>query len=134
MCIRDSFANVLHYCGEQVEAIRHINLAMRYQPLYPLLFINILASAYCVNETFEDAETTTRQAIQLSPSDIHSRLVLARALLKLERDEALKTVVSEVVEINLAFSIKRFMEAQFYKDAEYISEVSNDLLSAGLPA
>jgi tetratricopeptide (TPR) repeat protein len=128
------FANVLHFCGEQEDAIRHIKLAMRFQPLYPPLFVNILASAYSANGAFEEAAEAAQQAIELAPSDIPARLVLARSLINLDRGELANSIVSEILAIEPSFSISRFVESQFYKDTTYLSKLADDLLLAGLPA
>jgi class 3 adenylate cyclase len=127
------FANVMHFCGEQEDAIRHIKLAMRFQPLYPPFFVNILASAYSASGAFQEAAVAAQQAIELAPSDILARLILARSYVNLGQNEMAKSTAHEILEIDPNFSISRFVQTQFYRDTGYLSQVSDDLLIAGLP-
>jgi len=128
------YANVLHFCGEQEDAIRHIKLAMRFQPLYPPFFINILASAYCANGDFEEAEMAAKQAIEIAPKDIFARLTLTQTYVNLENYDSARSVVSEINQLDSSFSVARFVESQHYRDGNYLAQLAKDLLAGGLPA
>jgi tetratricopeptide (TPR) repeat protein len=127
------YANVLHYCGEDDEAIRHINLAMRYQPLHPPLFKNILSAAYLAKNELASAISTAKQTIELAPADILARLILVAAYVKSDRQDLAKEIVAEIKNLDPSFSVARFADTQYYRNAEFIEEFTAELRSAGLP-
>ena len=127
------YANVLHLCGEHDQAIRHIELAMRYQPLHPPFFKNILAAAYRANNDLATAISTAKQAIELAPADITPRLILASAYMRSERGDLAKEIVAEIKNLDPSFSISQFTESQYYRSSEFVAQFAAELRSAGLP-
>lgn len=127
------FANVLHYCGEQEGAIRHIKLAIRFQPLYPPFFINILASAHSALGAMDEAASAAQQAIEIAPTDIPARLVLLRTHLRQDHPELAQTVAAEIMQLDPSFSVTRFAATQYYEDSTYLESLAADLRAGGLP-
>lgn len=127
------YANVLHYCGEHDEAIRHIKLAMRYQPLHPPFFKNILSTAHLAKNELASAISTAKQTIELAPADILARLILISAYVRSERQDLAQEIVAEIENLDPSFSITRFADAQYYRSAEFIDQFTAELRSAGLP-
>ena len=111
------YANVLHYCDEQDDAIRHIKLAMRYQPLYPPFFINILALAYRGKNELDLAISTAKQAIGMAPADTTARLILTSAYVRSEKQDLAEGIAAEIEELDASFSVTRFANTQYYKSA-----------------
>jgi TolB-like protein len=126
------YANVLHYCGEHDEAIRHINLAMRYQPLHPPFFKNILSAAYLAKNELVSAISTAKQTIELAPADILARLILTSAYVRSDRQDLAKETVAEIENLDPSFSVTRFADTQYYRSAEFVEQFSAELRSAGL--
>ncbi len=126
-------ANVLHYCGEHDDAIRHIELAMRYQPLHPPFFKNILSAAYLAKYELASAISTAKQTIELAPADILARLILTSAYVKSDQQDLAKEIVAEIKNLDPSFSVARFADTQYYRNAEFIEEFTAELRSAGLP-
>jgi adenylate cyclase len=127
------FANVLHHCGENDEAIRHINLAIRFHPLNPPFFRNILAAAHCAKNELDAAIATAKQVIESAPADISARLVLASAYVKSNRMDLAKQIATEIPRLDPNFSIKRFADSQCYRDGRYLEQFLEDLRASGLP-
>lgn len=127
------FANVLHHCGENDEAIHHINLAIRFHPLNPPFFRNILAAAYRAKDEFDAAITTAKQVIESAPSDIPARLVLSSAYVKSNRIDLAKQTAAEIARLDPNFSVKRFADSQNFRDGTYLAQFSEDLRASGLP-
>lgn len=127
------FANVLHHCGENDEAIRHINLAIRFHPLNPPFFRSILAAVHRARNEFDAAILTARQVVESAPADIPARLVLASAYVKSNRMDLAKQIAAEISRLDPNFSVKRFADSQHYRDGSYLKQFSEDLRASGLP-
>lgn len=127
------YANVLHYCGEQDAAIHHIKLAMRYSPIHPTLFKDILAIASLAAEDLDGAVAAANAAIAAAPDDLMARLVLASADVRARGPEAAAPVAAEIGRIDPAFSLARFAAGQPYRDPAFLDRLTAELRAAGLP-
>jgi len=127
------FANVLHHCGENDEAIHHINLAIRFHPLNPPFFRNILAAAHAARNEFDAAIATAKQVIESAPADIPARLVLTSAYVESNRVDLAKQIAAEIATLDPKFSVKRFADSQNFRDGRYLVQLSKDLRKSGLP-
>ena len=127
------FANVLYYCGELENAVRHISLAMRYHPLNPPFFKNVLAAAYLGKNELEAAISTAKQTIELAPTDVMARLTLTSAYVRAKERGRTGGVVSEIIQLAPTFSVRRFAETQFYKNPKINKQLIEELRYAGLP-
>lgn len=127
------FANVLHYCGANDEAVRHIELAMRSHPLNPPFFKNVLASVCLARGDLQSAISAATQAIEQAPADIPARLILASALFQSGQEELARQTASEIRNLDHTFSVHRFANAQTYRDPVFIERLASDLRSLGLP-
>jgi adenylate cyclase len=125
------YANVLHYCGQQEDAIRHANLAMRYSPIYPPLFKDILALAHrAAGEQAEAIEAAT-DAISMNPNDLTARLVLASAYVGSGELDLAAKMAKEVGQIEPTFSLDKFAKIQPYRDQDLLDQFVSDLMKAG---
>jgi TolB-like protein len=127
------YANVLHYCDEQDEAIRHIKLAMRYHPLNPPFFKNVLAAAYRGKNELESAISAAKQTIGLAPADVMSRLILTSAFVRSNKQGLAEEIAAEIKHLDPSFSVARFADAQCYRNAQFLEQFAAELRSAGLP-
>jgi adenylate cyclase len=128
------YGNVLHYCSEYERAIHHINLAIRTQPLHPPLYLHMLAGAYRARGDFEAALLASKQALELSPGDVASQIILASAYIGLGMPDMARETAADIQRIEWSFSVARFMEGQPYRDAGIVTQYVSELRSAGLPA
>ena len=127
------YANVLHYCGEQESALHHIKLAMRYSPIHPTLFKDILAISSLAAEDLAGAVAAANAAIAAAPDDLVARLVLASAGVRTGGPETAAAVAAEIGRIDPAFSLAHFAEGQPYRSPEFLDRLTADLKAAGLP-
>ena len=127
------FANVLHYCGKHEDAIRHIELAIRSHPLNPPFFKYVLAAAQRGNGDLESAISSARSTIERSPADIPARLILISAYVRSGENDLARSLASEVGNLHPSFSVRRFAEAQCYRDPNFGERFASELRSAGLP-
>jgi adenylate cyclase len=128
------YGNVLHYCSEYERAIHHINLAIRTQPLHPPFYLHMLAGAYRARGDFEAALLASKQALELSPGDVASQVILASAYIGLGMPDMARETAADSQRIEPSFSVTRFMEGQPYRDAGIVTQYVSELRSAGLPA
>ena len=127
------FANVLHHCDENDEAIQHIKLAMRFNPLNPPFFRNILSAAYLATDEFADAIAIARETVEYVPGNAGARLILIGAYTQSGQQQEAEAVAGEVKRLDASFSIARFVSGQFYKNPQYVDRLAGDLRTAGLP-
>ena len=127
------YANILHYCGDQAGAIKHIKRAMRFSPVYPPFFAGILASAYRANGQIAAAIPVAQEAISLNPDDIYARLALAASYSAEGWRSGARDVAEEILRIDPEFSVRRFANDQPYRDKETLEHYIEELRDAGLP-
>jgi adenylate cyclase len=125
------YANVLHYCDLQQEAIHHVRLALRYAPIHPPVFKDILALALREAGNTIDAVDVAKEAISVNPRDVIAHLVLASCLVRLNERERASKLVIQVETAELNFSIERFFANQPYKDQALLDQFVTDLKTAG---
>jgi adenylate cyclase len=127
------YGNVLHYCGEQDDAIHHLKLAMRVQPLHPPFYLHMLALAYRAKGELDLAVLTANQALELIPDDVANRVILTSAYVGLGRRDLAEKTAAEIKRIDSLFSVTQFSNAQPYRDNGFLDKFVSDLRSAGLP-
>lgn len=127
------FANVLHYCGAYDDAIRHIELAMKFQPLHPPFFRTVLAASYLAKKMPERALEAARKVLEIAPKDVVARLIMTSAYIHSEHTELAQQIAAEVRELDPSFSVKSFIERQHYRDLDFLRHYEMSLLAAGLP-
>jgi adenylate cyclase len=127
------YANVLHYCGDQDAALRHIRLAIRYSPIHPSLFTNILSNIYRARGDCELATLTAKSAIATTPDDLMARLVLASLATRKKQSETAASLTEEILRIEPTFTVSRFAAGQPYRSEEFLAELVAELREAGLP-
>jgi adenylate cyclase len=128
------FGSVLHYCGQQAEAIAHVKKSIRLQPVYPPFLASMLATAYLAAGQIESALAVGKEALRLNPRDLQSRLVLAAAHQMAGNRTLARTFAREILRLEPAFSVATFSAAQPYRDRETIDTLVNAWLAAGLPS
>jgi len=127
------YANVLHYCGQQDAALKHISLAIRYSPFHPSLFKIVLAAVLRAQGNLTEAARPTLELLNNNDEDIDA-LVLLTAI-EAER-RTTKNVVSsgeKITKIMPDFSIQSYLTRQPYRHETIPAELSRLLRKAGLP-
>jgi adenylate cyclase len=127
------FGNVLHYCGQQAEAIAHIKRSIRLQPVYPPFLASMLATSYLAAGQVESALAVGKEALRLNPRDLQSRLVLLASNQIAGNRELARIFASEVRRLEPEFSVDAYSNDQPYRDHETIDAMVNAWLASGLP-
>lgn len=127
------YANALHYCGEQQKARYFIELAMRYSPIHPAYYHDILASTCRATGDLDRAAEEAQMAIGTNPNDETARIILASLAVKRGQPSDAETVVQEIRNIDPEFSIQTFAVGQPYRSREFLEQFVAELREAGLP-
>ncbi len=128
------FGNVLHYCGEQADALAHIRRGIRLQPVYPPFFACILAAAYFAARQPESALSAAKEALRLNERDLPSRLVLIAASEATGNHALARTFAREILRLESGFSVRQYCGDQPYRSQETIAPMAAAWFAAGLPA
>lgn len=126
-------ANVLLYCGEPQQAAVHARRAIRFMPVYPPWFVEILAASYRDAGMADLAVIAAREALRIMPAGIQSRLLLTGALARCGWLADARRVAAEVREFDAALTLGRWSASQPYRDPGVLAAAAADLRRAGIP-
>ena len=134
-CIHSNafYANALHYCGEQEKAQYHIGLAMRYAPMHPAYYHDILAATCRAAGDLDRAAQEAHTAIETNPNDQAARLILASLAIKQDQSSDAAKMVQEIRRLDPEFSLENFAAGQPYRSEEFLEQFVTELRDAGLP-
>jgi DNA-binding winged helix-turn-helix (wHTH) protein/TolB-like protein len=126
-------ANVLLYCGEPQQAILHARRAIRFMPIYPPWFVEILAAAYRDAGVPDLGAIAAREVLRIVPAATEARLVLASALVRSGWLADARRVAGEANELDAKLTLERWAPSQPYRDRDTLAAVMDDLFRAGIP-
>lgn len=126
-------ANVLLHCGEPDAALTHIRHAIRYSPVYPTWFVEILAAAYREGGQMDFAVSAAQEGLRIAPQAVNCRLILASALVRGGWAADARRIAGEVAGLAPDFSLARHAAQEPYRDQAVLDRVIGELRSAGLP-
>ncbi|MFT5116226.1 MAG: TolB-like protein/DNA-binding SARP family transcriptional activator [Candidatus Azotimanducaceae bacterium] len=126
------FANVLHYCGEQSDAIDHITWAIRYSPVYPPFFADILSLSYLLSDGYEEALAISNESLSVNAEGLMAKLVKAAAYSAQADIENAQLVGNLIVKTDPTFSIQEFEARQLYRNPDDLKQLICWLRQAGL--
>lgn len=127
------FANVLHYCGEQTEAIEHVTWAIRYSPVYPPFFADVLSLAFLFDDSFDAAAAVANESLRLNPVGVTARLVTVAAYAAQDRIYDAQGARDQIIAADNGFSVKGFGARLPYRNPEDLDRLMSRLRAAGLP-
>ena len=130
-----SSALALSWMGATGVAVDRATRALRLSPFDPLNYLsyNALAISYLHMEKFAAAHEAAESSVQLNPRFSVSRAFLAAALVRLDRIEEAKVETRRLLDIDSAFSIRRFSITVDIESAVFLP-LADAWQRAGLPA
>jgi tetratricopeptide (TPR) repeat protein len=128
------FANVLHFCGEQSDAIEHVTWAIRYSPIYPPFFADVLALAYLFDGAIDAAVAVDGESLRLNPGGATARLVLTAGYSEQGEIAPAREIADQIMAADGSFSLGRFAALQPYRNPADLELFISTLNAAGLPA
>lgn len=127
-------ANVLLYCGESELAVRHARRAIRFMPVYPPWFVEILAASYRDVGLLDLSALAAREVLRIMPSAVEPRLVLASTLVRNGWLAEARRVAGETRDLSGDFKLERWAALQPYRDSGALAALTEDLRVAGFPS
>lgn len=127
------FANVLHYCGQQSDAIEHVIWAIRYSPVFPPFFADVLSLALLFSEDFDAAAAVADDSLRLNSGGLTPCLVKVAAHAAQNKMSEARDSCERVVSADPSFSLQQFTEKQPYKNPSDLKIFVSRLGAAGLP-
>jgi len=128
------FANVLHFCGEQKDAIEHVTWAIRYSPVYPPFFADVLALACLFDGSFDGAVAVATESLRLNPGGVTARLVLIAAHAEGGQFAEAREIGERLMVADPYFSVQQFAARQPYRRGKDLDVFVSHLHGAGLPS
>jgi DNA-binding winged helix-turn-helix (wHTH) protein/TolB-like protein len=126
-------ANVLLYCGEPRKAALHARRAIRFMPVYPPWFVEILAASYRDAGMLDLGIISAREILRIMASAIEGRLLLASALVRGGWLAEARRVAGEARALDADLTLARWSASQPYRDTDILTGVVDDLRKAGIP-
>ena len=127
------YGNILLYCGRPREAIGRIKNGIRFSPVYPPLWVDILAAAYRDSEQYGLAISAAKEALRLNPGDRDGQIVLASACAMSGWMEVAREIAGSLLETDPGFTLSAYATTQPYADPETLAKIVVELRTAGLP-
>lgn len=125
------FANVLHYCGEQTAAIEHVTWAIRYSPVYPPFFADVLALACLFGGRHDAALAVSGESLRINPGGVTAHLVAAAAHSARKDFDNARAARGHVLTANPEFSLQDFSRQQPYRNPVDLQNFVGQLSAAG---
>jgi adenylate cyclase len=119
--------------GQPERALKLIKKAMRLCPFYPSWYLWALGTACRLQSRNESAISAFEEAIKRSPDHLAPYVGLASTLGELGRTEDAKTPVSEILKLDPAFSINKYLAGLSYRNPLETARFEDGLRKAGLP-
>jgi adenylate cyclase len=124
---------LLHvFGGDPMDAIVHIERAMRLDPGYYQQYLHFLGTAFLVAGKYEDAVDLFKKRISLMPDTDLSRGLLAAALGHLGRTDEARQVWQELLQVNPEYSFEQHIERLPFKKLEDPKRIADGLHRADL--
>lgn len=119
-----------NFLGDGEKALEYQNRAKKLDPLLPAYCRELEAVAYYVLRNYHDTVSVVSQLLHKSQRSCAYQVA---ALSHLDDVTDLSKAVEELLISNPNFSIRNFLETEFYKDEDIPRQLAIDLKKAGLP-
>lgn len=127
------FANVLHYCDRNADALRHISFALDRSPFAPAFFQLILIKVLTASGNLDAASKQINRLMSSARNE--PQVILAACLLDERRGKTLRA--SEHAEtlrkLDPTFRIENYLAAEPYRNIRTKRAIAASLKNSGLP-
>ncbi|MFY0691796.1 MAG: winged helix-turn-helix domain-containing protein [Paracoccaceae bacterium] len=128
------YANVLHYCGLNSEALSHIRLALQQSPFSPPYFKLILVKTLIASAKLDEAEQILLGLLKTAPEDGQILLMSCLLASRQGNHELANQRSREVLQVEPDLKIREYVSAEPYRDNDFKSKLAAELKKCGLPS
>ncbi len=123
------------YVGEPETAIEHAEKAMRLSPLDISMWVAcwVMATGNLQLGNYQEAADWANKSIRRHPENLSAKYILAASLAQLDRNSELKATVSEILAVDPAISVDRFVKIHPVARYRNLDGFLEGLKKAGLP-
>jgi TolB-like protein/class 3 adenylate cyclase len=125
--------STLGYADRLDEGIRHLDQAIRLDPMPLWIYYFHLGRCYRQKGQYEDALAAFAKGLGRSPDSLANLLGLAEVNILLNRQDEAKAAAKRVLEIDPSYSVERASKTWPYKNQADTKLVADALRKAGLP-
>ena len=111
------YANVLHYCGRDADALSHIRLALHQSPFSPPLYRLILVKVLLALKLYEEAGNTLESMRQSNKMDVPSNVIGCLVASLQQKSELARIHAERVLQFDPAFSLSSYLDGEPYRDS-----------------
>jgi len=123
----------LAYMGHGADALREIDMAIRYNPLFPSLYLVHRARALFVSGKFEEALADVERAAIEMPAHANVLALLAACCEKLGHHEKAKLAVRELQDASPDYTLNFVQKTLPFAQDDHLKMFGELLSDAGLP-
>jgi adenylate cyclase len=111
-------AMYLHHTGRHKEAVPLIRKAMRLDPYYPSMYLELLSDVYLQMGGYEEAVEAFKMLVVREPHRIVGHVGLAIAYIRLGRKEQVRSEVAEVLRLFPEYSLEVYRKQAHRRDMD----------------
>ena len=126
-------ATIEQYCNNPENAISLLRKSMRFCPIYPAWYADVLGWTYLSMHRHNDAITAAQDAIRIDADFLYSYLLLALAYAELGRKEEAIAAVAKIRRLVPGYTLRTFAKTQPFRDTDVMQRYLEGLAKAGLP-
>ena len=126
-------SNVLHFSGQQDQAIKDIKTAVKHARIYPPWMAHVLSASYRDTGRLESSIAIANECLRLNPEDLDGLVLLCTGYVLSDAIDEARKVAQDILHVEPTFTIAGYIERQPYKDESTLVGVVEALRGAGLP-
>ena len=130
---RAIYSNVLHFNGEQTQAIENLKRAVKRARIYPPWMAAVLSASYRDSGQIEPSIVVAHECLRIDPDNLDAQVVLCTDYSLSKRKNDAKKVAERILQLQPSFSISAYVETQPYKDKKTLDHIVDALREVGLP-
>ena len=127
------YANVLHYCGQDGDALNHIHLALHQSPFSPTYYKLILVRSLIVMNEFDEAEAVLNGPSLSTSEDSQVQLLGCLLAERQGNTQLAAKYARQILKVKPAFKIQEYLSEEPYRNRKIKSELAASLARSGLP-
>jgi tetratricopeptide (TPR) repeat protein len=111
-------AMYLHHAGRHKEALPLVRKAMRLDPYYPYIYLELLGSVYLRMKEYEKAVEAFKMLVVREPQRIVGHRGLAFAYIRLGRKEQARSEVAELLRLFPEYSLEVYRKQPHWRNMD----------------